>query len=71
LLNCSFFQEKYDTLLHERYNNNHSTYLELDPNLWLEVGSLGKPDRNQVYDISTTRTEDMRMSCSVSTIGSS
>jgi len=35
--------------LRERYGDNPSTHLDLDPDLWMEVGSFGGPDKNQVY----------------------
>jgi len=56
--------------LHERYDDDPSTHLELDLNLWLEVGSSGGLYRNWVYSISNTRVEDMWARRSVSTIKS-
>jgi hypothetical protein len=46
-----------------------STHLELNLDLWLEVGSFGGLDKNQVYDISNTMAEELRTTRSVSTIG--
>jgi hypothetical protein len=57
--------------LQEKYWSDSLTHPELDPNLWLEVGSSGRLDRNQVYGIFNTMDEDMWMTHSVSTIGSS
>jgi hypothetical protein len=46
-----------------------SIHLKLDPDLWLkEAKSSGGPDKNQVYGISNTTTEDMA-GHSLSTIG--
>jgi len=61
------FQETYNSRLRERYGNNHSTH----PNLWMEAKSSGGPDKNQVYRLSNTPTENLRAARSVSTIGSS
>jgi hypothetical protein len=56
--------------LHDRYDDDPSTHLELDLNLWLEVGSSSGLYRNWVYSISNTRVEDMWARRSVSTIKS-
>jgi hypothetical protein len=61
------FQETYNSRLRERYENDHSTH----PNLWMEAKSSGGPDKNQVYGLSNTTTENLRAARSVSTIGSS
>jgi len=37
----------------------------------MEVGSFGGPDKNQVYRLSNTTAENLRLARSVSTIGSS
>jgi hypothetical protein len=37
----------------------------------MEVGSSGGPDKNQVYGLSNTTTENLRAARSVSTVGSS
>lgn len=42
-----------------------STHLEFDPNLWLEVGSNARLDRNWVYDISNTTFENIQARYSV------
>jgi len=44
---------------------------EFDPNLWMEVGSSGGPDKNRIYGLSNTTAENLRVARSVSTIGSS
>jgi len=66
-----YFQEIYNSRLRERYGNNPLTLLELDPDLWMEVGSSGGPDKNRVYGLSNTTTENLRAARSVSTVGSS
>jgi len=48
------FQETYNSRLRERYGDDPSTYLDLDPELWMEVGSSGGPDKNRVYGLSNT-----------------
>jgi len=66
-----YFQETYNNWLKERYKNNPSTHPDFDSNLWMEAGSSGGPDRNWVYKLSNTTIENLRTTCSVSTIGSS
>jgi len=51
--------------------DDHLTHLNLDPDLWLEAGLSGGPDRNRVDGLSKTMTENLRMTCSVSTVGCS
>jgi len=65
------FQETYNNRLRERYGDNILTHSEFDPDLWMEVGSSGGPDKNRVYGLSNTTTDNLRMARSVSTIGSS
>jgi hypothetical protein len=43
--------------------------LDTDPELWLEAGSSGGLDRNQVYRLSNTIAENLWMTHSVSTVG--
>jgi len=57
--------------LRERYGDNPLTLLEFDPDLWMEVGSSGGPDKNRVYGLSNTTAENLRAARSVSTVGSS
>jgi hypothetical protein len=57
--------------LRERYGDDPSTYPDFDPDLWMEVGSSGEPEKNQVYRLSNTTAENLRSACNVSTIGSS
>jgi hypothetical protein len=44
---------------------------EFDPDLWMEVGSFGGPDKNRVYGLSNTTAENLRAARSVSIVGSS
>ena len=66
-----FFQETYNNRLRERYGDDTLTHPEFDPDLWMEVGSSGGPDKNQVYGLSNTTADNLRSTRSVSTIGSS
>jgi len=66
-----FFQETYNNWLRERYEDDILTHLEFDPDLWMEVGSLGGPDKNRVYGLSNTTADNLWSTSSVSTIGSS
>jgi len=65
------FQETYNSRLRERYGDNPSTHPDFDPDLWMEVGSSGGPDKNRVYGLSNTTAENLRSARSVSTVGSS
>jgi hypothetical protein len=40
------FQDTYNSRLKEKYENEPLTHPDLDPDLWLEVGSSGGPDKN-------------------------
>jgi hypothetical protein len=55
----------------ERYGNDPLTHLEFDPDLWMEVGSSGGPDKNRVYGLSNTTSKNLQEARSVSTVGSS
>ena len=57
--------------MRERYGDNPLTHPDFDPNLWMEVGSSGGPDKNRVYGLSNTTAENLRSARSVSTVGSS
>jgi hypothetical protein len=46
------------------------THPEFDPDLWMEVGSSGGLDKNQVYGLSITMAENLRAAISVSTVRS-
>jgi hypothetical protein len=65
------FQETYNIRLRERYGDNPSTHPDFDPDLWMEVGSSGRPDKNQVYRLSNTTAQNLCSARSVSTVGSS
>jgi hypothetical protein len=55
----------------ERYVNDPSTHLDFNLDLWMEVGSSGGPDKNQVFGLSNTTAENLRATRGVSTDGSS
>jgi len=57
--------------LRERYGDDPLTHPEFDPDLWMEVGSSGGPDKNRVYGLSNTTAENLWAARSVSTVGSS
>jgi len=63
------FQETYNNRLRERYGDDIWTHPEFDPDLWMEVGSSGGPDKNQVYWLSNTMADNLRSTHSVSTLG--
>jgi len=65
------FQETYNNRLRERYGDDILTHLEFDPDLWMEVGSSGGPEKNRIYGLSNTTTDNLRSTRSVSTVGSS
>jgi len=54
------FQETYNSWLRERYGDNPSTHPNFDPDLWMEVGSSGGPEKNRVYGLSNTTTENLQ-----------
>ena len=66
-----YFQETYNNRLRERYEDDPLTHPEFDPDLWMEVGSLGGLDKNQVYGLSNTTADNLRSTRSASTIRSS
>ena len=53
------FQETYNSRLRERHGDDASTHPKFDPDLWMEVGLSGGLDKNQVYEISNTMTENL------------
>ena len=61
------FQETYNSRLRERYGDDPSTY----PDLLMEVGSSGRPDKNRVYGLSNTIAENLQAARCVSIVGSS
>jgi hypothetical protein len=65
------FQETYNNRLRERYGDDILTHPEFDPDLWMEVGSSGGPDKNRVYELSNTTANNLQLTRSVSTVGSS
>jgi hypothetical protein len=54
--------------LKERYGDEPSTHLDIDPDLWLEGGSFGGPDRNRVFGLSYTTTKNLWTTRSASTV---
>src|SRR4030065_258920 len=66
-----YFQETYNNRLRERYEDDTLTHPEFDPDLWMEVGSSGGPDKNWVYGLSNTTAENLCSARSVSIVGSS
>ena len=65
------FQETYNSRLRERFEDDPLTHSDFDLDLWMEVGSSGGPNKNQVYGLSNTTVENLQAAYSVSTIGSS
>jgi hypothetical protein len=64
-------QETYNSRLRERYEDDPLTQPDFDLDLWMEVGSSGGPDKNQVYGLSNTTAEKLRPAGSVLTVESS
>ena len=44
------------------------THLKYHMEFWLEAKATDRPNKNQVYNISITTTQDIRSGCSVLTI---
>jgi hypothetical protein len=65
------FQETYNSRLRERYGDDPSTHPDFDPDLLMEVGSSGGPDKIRLYGLSNTTAENLRAARSVSIVGSS
>jgi len=63
-----YFQETYNNLLKERYGDDPLTHPDFDSNLWLEARSFDGPDKNQMYRLSNTMAENLRMTHSVSIV---
>ena len=57
--------------MRERYEDDPSSHPDFNPDLWMEVGSSGGPDKNQVYGLSNTTVEKLLSARSVLTDGSS
>jgi hypothetical protein len=64
-------QETYNSRLRERCGDDPLTQPDFNPDLWMEVGSSGGPDKNQVYGLSNTTVDKLWSARSVSTFGSS
>jgi len=57
--------------LREKYEDDPLTQPDFDPDLWMEVGSSGGPDKNRVYGLSNTTADKLWSARSISTVGSS
>ena len=57
--------------MRERYGDDPLTHPEFDPDLWMEAGSSGGPDKNRVYGLSNTTAANLRSTGTASTAGSS
>jgi len=55
--------------LRERYRDDPLTYSKFDPDLWMEVGSSGGPDKNRVYELSNTIAENLRATVVFQSLG--
>jgi len=53
------FYDTYNSRLNERYGDDPSTHLNLNLDLWLEIGSSSGPNRNRMYKLSNTTTENL------------
>jgi hypothetical protein len=62
------FQKTYSNQLKERYEDDLLTHSDINPDLWLEVGSFDGPNGNQVYRLSNTTTENLRTTLSALTV---
>jgi len=61
-----YFEETYNSRLRERYGDDPSTHMDL----WMEVGSSSRPNKNRIYGLSNTTAENLRVARCVSTVGS-
>ena len=66
-----YFYKTYNSRLKERYKNNPSIYSDIYPDLWLETRLSDESDRNPVYELFNTMTENFQTTYSVSTVGGS
>ena len=57
--------------MRERYGDDLLTHPKFDPDLWMEAGSSGGPDKNRVYELSNTTADNLWSARSASTVGSS
>ena len=62
-------QDTHNNQLKERYGDDSSTSLNLDPDLWLKAKLSNEPDRNWLYRLSNIMIENLRTTHSASTIG--
>ena len=59
------FEDTYNSRLKERCMDNSLTHLNIDLVLWLEARLSGGSDRNWIYELSNTMSENLWMTCSV------
>ena len=52
-----YFQETYNNRLRERYGDDPLTHPKFDPDLWMEAGLSGGPDKNRVWGSPTLRSK--------------
>jgi hypothetical protein len=57
--------------LRKRYGDDLSTHPSFDPDLWMEAGSFGGPNKNLVYGLSNTTAENLQVAHGVSIVRSS
>ena len=57
--------------MRERYGDDPLTHPEFNPDLWMEAGLSGGPDKSQVYGLSNTTADNLRSAHSASTVESS
>jgi len=57
---------RHNSRLRERYEDDPLTHPDFDADLWMEAGLSGEPDRNKVYGLSNTTTENLQAARSVS-----
>ena len=57
--------------MRERYGDDPLTHPEFNPDLWMEAGLSGGPDKSQVYGLSNTTADNLRSARSASTVRSS
>jgi hypothetical protein len=63
-----YFHETYNSWLKKRHEDDPSIHPDFDLDLWLEARSFDGPNRNLVYELSNTTTENLWTARSVSII---
>jgi hypothetical protein len=64
------FQKTYNSRSRERYEDDPSTHLDFDLNLWMKAWLFGGPDKNRVYWFSNTTAENLQTTRSISIVRS-